>query len=172
MQSQIEKPSQKMGARCVGLSAVMLASLLTVGCGAMNPYDSTTDTKAPAKTELRFMNTGTFNNDLSNSLRAKPAVVTVNMVAPFTANNIPEPIDKWLSAVSKHEGKVDAKPDPDYPATRGILITPFDLLTHLYDWTKEVFVYRSAENYDVSVLYKPGSGEVTKLVFTQKDSVK
>mgnify|MGYP001820813482 FL=1 len=93
------------------------------------------------------------------------------MIAPFTTNDIPERIDKWFSAVLKYGGEVELKPDPDYPATREFGLI-FDLLNKVYDLAKETLIYSNAQNYNVDVLYKPGSGEVTRCVFTLKEAVK
>jgi hypothetical protein len=124
----------------------------------------------PAGTELSLYDSITFDIKLSSTLAAKRPAVTVMVIAPFTVNNIPERIDKWLDSVRKYGGKVELKPDPDYPVSRdfGLIL---DLLNKAYDLAKEMLIYSNAKNYNVDVLYKPGSGEVTRFVFTLKEGV-
>jgi hypothetical protein len=127
--------------------------------------------KLPASTELNLYDSVTFDIKLSRALAAKPPVVTVKSIAPFTTSNIPERIDKWLDSVRKTGGTVALKPDPDYPASRDFGLI-FELLSKAYDLTKERLIYSHAKHYNVDILYKPGCGEVTRFVFTLKEGMK
>jgi hypothetical protein len=147
------------------LGALFLAGYPSDGGGA-----GANTKQEPASTELNLYDSITFDIKLSSTLAAKLPAVTVKLIAPFTVNNIPERIDKWLDSVRKYGGKVELKPDPDYPASRDFGVI-FDLLNKAYDLAKEMLVYSNAEKYNVDVLYKPGSGEVTKFVFTLKEGV-
>ena len=146
--------------------ALCLAAYASESSGA-----GANDMQEPASTELSLYDSITFDTKLSSSLAAKLPVVTVNVIAPFTANNIPERIDKWLNAVNKYGGRVELKPDPDYPASRNFGLI-FDLLNNVYDLAKEMLIYSNAENYNLDVLYKPGSGELTRFVFILKEAGK
>ncbi len=148
------------------LAAVLLAGYSGDGCGA-----DTNSQQERADTELVLYDSITFDIKLSGALAAQPPIVTVRVIAPFTANNIPERIDKWLDSVRKHGGNVEVKPDPDYPVTRDFGVI-FDLINKAYNLVKEMLLYSNAENYNVAVLYKQNSGEVTKFVFTLKEGVK
>jgi hypothetical protein len=125
----------------------------------------------PVNTDLDLYDSITFDVKLSSALAAEVPLVTVKVLAPFTVNNIPERIDKWLESVRQYGGSVELKPDPDYPASRdfGLIL---ELIKKAYDLAKEMLIYNNARNYNVDVLYKPGSGEVTKFVFTLKEGVK
>jgi hypothetical protein len=147
------------------LGALFLAGYPSDGGGA-----GANTKQEPASTELNLYDSITFDIKLSSTLAAKLPAVTVKLIAPFTVNNIPERIDKWLDSVRKYGGKVELKPDPDYPASRDFGVI-FDLLNKAYDLAKEMLVYSNAEKYNVDVFYKPGSGEVTKFVFTLKEGV-
>ena len=151
----------------IGLSVLLLAGYASNGYGA-----NTILAQEQANTELDLFDSIAFDFKLSRSLSAKQPVVTVKSIAPFTVNDIPERIDKWLYAVSNNDGIVDLKPDPDYPLNRdfgsGII---FELLNKVFDLTKEMLMFRYAKNYNVDILYKPGSGEVTKFVFTLKEDL-
>jgi hypothetical protein len=148
------------------LGALFLAVYPSDGGGA-----GANDNHEPASTELSLYDSITFDIKLSSTLAAKLPAVTVNVIAPFTANNIPERIDKWLDSVRKYGGTIEVKPDPDYPASRDFGLI-FDLLSKAYDLAKEMLIYSNAENYNADVLYKPASGEVTRFVFTLKEGVK
>jgi hypothetical protein len=145
------------------LAAFFLAAF-TTDSRAADP-----DTRQAADgAELSLYDSITFDIKLSSALGKKLPAVTVRSVAPFTLNQIPERIDKWLDAVRKHGGQIELKPDPDYPASRDFGLI-YDLLSKAYDLAKEALIYRKAENYNVDVLYKPASGEVTRFVFTIKE---
>jgi hypothetical protein len=133
------------------------------GAGANNKQE-------PAANKLNLYDSITFDIKLSNALAAKLPVVTVRSIAPFTVNNIPERIDKWLDSVRRYGGNVELKPDPDYPVSRDFGLI-FDLLTKAYDLAKEMLIYSNAENYNVDILYKAGNGEVTQFVFSLKEGV-
>lgn len=143
-----------------------VSGCVTGGDGAGTPSD-----RELSNGELSFFDSITFDNQLSSSMASKLPVITVKVIAPFTTNNIPERLDKWLASVRKYGGQVELKPDPDYPASRSLGFI-FDLLKRVYDYTKEMLIYKKAENYDATVFYKPESGEVTKFVFTLKEGVR
>ena len=150
---------------------LFLAVLFLTGYPGAGSAADANNKQQPAGTELDLYDSITFDIKLSSTLAAKPPAVTVKLIAPFTVNNIPERIDKWLDSVRQHGGKVELKADPDYPASRdfGLIL---GLLNKAYDLAKERLIYSHAKNYNVDVLYKPGSGEVTRFVFTLKEGVK
>jgi len=152
------------------ITLFFLGVLLLAGF-ASNGYGANADIpQEQSMAELDLFDSIAFDYKLSRSLAAKPPLVTVKSIAPFTVNEIPERIDKWLYSVSNYGGKVDLKPDPNYPPSRdfgsGII---FELFDKIFDLTKELLMYRYAKNYNVDILYKPGSGEVTRFVFTLKE---
>jgi hypothetical protein len=158
------------GVSSLGITLLFLAALFLAGYPSDGGGAGANNNQEPAGTELNLYDSITFDFQLSSSLAAKLPAVTVKLIAPFTVNDIPERIDKWLNAVREYGGKVELKPDPDYPASRnfGLIL---DLLEKVYDVAKEMLIYSNAENYNVDVLYKPASGEVTKFVFTLKNDV-
>ena len=163
---------QFKGVSSFWISPLILAGTFLLGCypGDGRGADAN-DNHEPASTELNLYDSITFDIKLSRALAAKPPVVTVTSIAPFTTNNIPERIDKWLDSVRISGGTIELKPDPDYPASRDFGLI-YELLNKAYDLAKEMLIYSHAKNYNVDVLYKPGSGEVTRFVFTLKQGVK
>lgn len=159
------------GVSSLWITPLFLGVLFLTGYPGAGSAADASNKQQPAGTELDLYDSITFDIKLSSTLVAKPPAVTVKLIAPFTVNNIPERIDKWLDSVRQHGGKVELKPDPDYPASRdfGLIL---GLLNKAYDLAKERLIYSHAKNYNVDVLYKPGSGEVTRFVFTLKEGVK
>jgi hypothetical protein len=152
----------------LGITPLFLAALLVAAYPGNSRGADTNTQQAPAGAELSLYDSITFDIKLSSALGKERPAVTVRPVAPFTLNQIPERIDKWLDAVRKHGGQIELKPDPDYPASRDFGLI-YDLLSKAYDLAKEALIYRKAENYNVDVLYKQASGEVTRFVFTLKE---
>jgi hypothetical protein len=142
-------------------TALLLGALFLIGYPVNGRADSST---------LSLYDSITFDHKLSRLMADKQPTITVTAIAPFTVNSIPERIDKWLSAVSEHDGEVEVMPDPDFPPTRdfGIIV---DLINKIFDFAKELFIYKYAEDYNVVVYYKPESGDVTRFVFTLKEGV-
>ena len=153
------------------LMPLFLAALFPVVFPSDSRGESEFDNLEPISSELVLYDSITFDAKLSSTLGTRMPIVTVNVIAPFSANNIPERIDKWLDSVQKYGGQVALKPDPDYPPNRGLGLI-LNLLSKVYDLAKEVLIYSSVKNYNVDVLYKPANGEITKFVFQLKEGIK
>ena len=151
----------------LSITPLFLGALLLAGYSSSSYGTDANSQREPTDTELALYDSVTFDIRLSSALAAQPPLVTVKVIAPFNVNNIPERIDKWLHSVRKYGGNVELKPDPDYPASRDFGLI-FDLIRNSYNLAKETLLYRNAENYNVDVLYKQGSGEVTKFIFILK----
>jgi hypothetical protein len=147
---------------------LLMGSLFMAGCATTG--GGGTQSQGKPQAQLDLFDSISFDSQLSNSLSAKLPMVTVRVIAPFTANNIPERIDKWMSAVRKYDGKIELKPDPDYPSSRSFGMI-FDLLKTVFNLAKDILIYSKAENYNLDLYYKDGSGEVTKFVFVRKEGV-
>jgi hypothetical protein len=144
------------------VTALLLGALFLIGY----PINSHAESSS-----LELFDSIAFDHKLSRLMAAEQPTITVITIAPFTVNNIPERIDKWLSSISEYDGEVELKPDPDFPPTRDFG-TIFDLINRVFDLAKEMFIYKYAEDYNVVVYYKPESGDVTRFVFTLKEGVK
>ena len=167
--NRVSSPTK--GIFCLLMSLLSLGALFLAGYPSDGGGAPANNNHEPASTELGLYDSITFDLKLSSALAAKRPTVIVKLIAPFTVNNIPERIDKWLDSVRKYGGVVELKPDPDYPASRDFGLI-FGLLSKAYDLAKEMLIYSHARNYNVDLLYKPGPGEVTKFVFTLKEDVK
>jgi len=118
---------------------------------------------------IDFLNTGSFDHQMSSALRGKPQTVTVNLLAPATLNNLPERLGSWLTMVERHHGKVELQNDSKVQ-TRGF-IDPVSLVVSgilLYKILEERAMYSPVGAYNATVHYE-GRGTVSKVVFTRKD---
>jgi len=138
-----------------------------LGALFLNGYPMNCHAESPI---LNLYDSVTFDYKLSQLMAEKQPVITVKPIAPFNVNNIPERIDKWLGYINEYGGQVELKPDPDYPPNRDFGII-FDLIKKVFNFAKEIFIYKNAEDYNVDVFYKPDSGDITRFVFTLREGV-
>jgi hypothetical protein len=106
---------------------------------------------------------------MSSALRTKTHMVTVNLVAPTTLNDIPERLGQWLTEVEKNNGKVKLQDDSKVQ-TRA-LIDPVGMLLSsigLYRVIQNRMMYTPVGEYNATVHYE-GRGSVSKVVFTRKE---
>jgi hypothetical protein len=120
--------------------------------------------------KIEFYDSEIFDMDLGKLLQQEPVEIEVAIVSPFSLNDVPERIDKWLVSIKEYKGDVSTKPDPDYPKRkmRGIISGIVDLVMLTYGAIKEYVIYGAAENYNVTLYYMEGRGSVTKIIFTHK----
>jgi len=118
--------------------------------------------------EIEFFDSGSFDRKLSVSLRKAPQTIMAKFPATVTTNNIPERLDKWFFMVEKYEGAVRLEPEKGELAERGILEEAISLVIGAYNFMKEKAIYSPVKDYDAVVYYKPGTGTITKVVFTRR----
>ncbi len=122
--------------------------------------------------ELKFIDSGTFDRKLSMALRKVPQTFTTTFVGTVTTNHIPERLDKWFSMVEKHGGTVDVEPEKEELAKRGLIGEAISLVVGAYNFMKEKAIYSPVQRYNVTIFYKKGTGEITRVVFNRKDEEK
>jgi hypothetical protein len=115
---------------------------------------------------LAFIDSSTFDSDLHDALSKEPGTVHITPAAPFSLNEIPPRMDKWLAAVKSGGGKVAARQDTAV-ATRGLIGMVIDVVVALFDQVAEKRLYAPAENYDAT-LYYGADGMVDRVMFTRK----
>jgi hypothetical protein len=121
---------------------------------------------ASATTQIDFYDSEIFDLKLGTGLLSEPATFRVDVLTPFSINQIPRRLDVWLTSVSNHGGSVQTKPDPDFQNSKAFSEI-LDLIIQVYKEVKEIVIYGAAANYNVTVFYKP-NGNVTKVIFTHK----
>jgi len=86
----------------------ILALLLTlVGCSS-TPLDS----PQLAGNSIAFVDTSGFDREFSRLAATDQPKVDLSFYSPITPNQIPERLQKWLSAVEKHGGAVTIQQPP------------------------------------------------------------
>lgn len=145
-----------------------MASLFFFGCATQQPTADVSATENMVASEkIEFFDAGTFDRKLSSALRQNPPEVTIDFIADANVNDMPERMDKWFAAVEKGEGVIDVQVDPAY-RTRGIISEVMALIIGAYEFVKDKLIYSPAQNYNATVYYIPGTGEITKVIFTHK----
>ncbi len=116
---------------------------------------------------VEFFDAGAFDRKLSSTLKQEPSEMTIDFIADVSINDIPERMDKWLSAVEKGGGVIDVQVDPAH-LTRGIFSEVISLVIGAYDFIKKKMTYEPAQNYNAIVYYAQGTGKITKVIFSHK----
>ena len=152
----------------IRLFVLLFSALLLTHCGGgPNLEDHQPPGKNP-KAELTLYDSFGFDFSLSNSMAANLPIITVETVAPFTVNEMPERIEDWIKAIQKYDGEVAIIADPAFPKTR-FIGAAWDIAKIAFGLVKEHIIYSQAENYNLDILYKPGTGRVTKFLFKLKE---
>jgi hypothetical protein len=63
-----------------------------------------------SSTYLKYINANSFDQQLSQTMEQGKPEIEIDIVSPFSTNNIPDRLDNWLSAISENGGKVKTKP--------------------------------------------------------------
>ncbi len=154
---------------------LLATSLLSTNCAIANdevPSTEANEGNTPitpgTNIPIDFFDSEIFDLKLGMALIAGQPTVEVKIIAPFTVNQIPKRMDIWLSAVHNTGGSVETKPDPEFLKDRGVVREIIDLVVQVYKEVKDVAVYGSASNYNLTIFYKPNVGTVTKMVFAHK----
>ena len=117
---------------------------------------------------IDLMDSEVFDYKLGFSLIRNLEEVEINIISPFNANEIPERIEKWLSSVDEHGGKVTMIMDSKYPKQRGLISEAIDLVLSAYESIKKNVLYTATDDYNAEVFYNVNTGGITKIVFVFK----
>ncbi len=111
-----------------------------------------------------FTDTDVFDNNLSESMSVNSDTITVTMLAPVSINQMPNRLNKWLSAVNSRGGQVEFYPKIESKSPIWLL----GFLPMAYRFLRNELLYGSASDYNAKIFYKPESGTVEKVVFVKK----
>ncbi|MBF0265954.1 MAG: hypothetical protein HQL46_11845 [Gammaproteobacteria bacterium] len=160
------------------MSRLFLAMFLIFIAACSSTSESESDDKSSIlsepKSKINLFDSNKFDLNLGQALDAQLPEVEVVVTAPFTTNQIPERIDKWLSAVSKNDGDVDVVAIDEAtkkPKERGlfVVVDVIKLALGIYDGAKNLARLNTTENYNAKLYYRPEDGVVTKIVFSLKN---
>lgn len=115
---------------------------------------------------IDFMDSMSFDQDLSNALVAQPPELKVVPLAPVSLNAMPERLDKWLSAIRQSGGSVKAVPSKG--GGRGIFGAGIDVVVALFDLGRETVLYAPASGYDATIHYDKASGLVGEILLNRR----
>ena len=118
--------------------------------------------------KVTFLDTNSFDDELSGTMLAKTQAITVTTLASVSINEIPQRLNKWLSAVTAQHGHIYIE-----PKTTGVSSDwALDLLPKIYNKIHDLFAdnisYTSASNYNATIFYNLKSGMIKKVVFSKK----
>jgi len=143
-----------------GALAGQAKGLLSAATSVREAYAANSAASGPS---LPYVNADAFDRKLSSSLAERPASFEVLFPLPVSMKMLPERLDKWLSAVEKSGGSVEAVPVPEQ---RGLFTDLLELAIKLYDLVTARDLYAPAQYYNATVHYKRSTGTVVKVVFT------
>jgi len=153
------------------LRAALFCGAVTFGSLTFADPTFAQDAAASAEAEvddegLTFFDSVSFDQSLSSELSKKPEATMVLPSGPFSPNQIPVRLEKWLAVVSKNGGSVKLKRDNGGVPTRGILSDVVELTVKTNAEAEQNALYSNAKNYDVTVFFK--GNEVTSVRFVRK----
>ena len=124
---------------------IVLAGLgWALGCGPV---------RAQSPDDVTFFDSISFDKELADQLQKQPSQAQVVPSAPFSPNQIPVRLEKWISVVSKAGGTVKLQKLASGPASRGILADLVDLSIKAHDESELTEMYAVAKSYNVIVSY-------------------
>jgi len=152
------------------LAALSFACLLSAGMGHQQALGQT------APEAIRFIDLSKFDNDLEKALKENKESISVMFFEKTSPNNMPNRLQKWVTAVEKSGGRIDIEPPPDEPRPRSPAML-IGLLGGLWSSIKawgeirERALLDAAQSRNVLIhLERNAAGEiiVAKLTFTPR----
>jgi|TARA_B100001971_G_scaffold66325_1_gene61042 hypothetical protein len=118
--------------------------------------------------KLDFIDTRTFDKNLSTAMRTQEEKIEVTPIVKFSPNEIPDRLGKWVSTIDEKGGEVVT--ENQSPKTKGLfgIGTGIDLALTLGKKIHDKILYKPAGKYDATIYYKSEEGLVEKIVFTRK----
>lgn len=145
---------------------ILVLSACSSGQSRENRLD---DPNAVPEDNIQLIDSEVFDYKLGLSLARNLPKVTLAVISPFSANQIPERLEKWLSAVDEHGGEVTVVVDPRFNTTKGLISEAIDLVFLAYDAFKKTVLYNTTDDYNATLYYNPNNGNITKVIFLLKE---
>ena len=123
-------------------------------------------TAATSDDDITFFDSLAFDEDLSHTLAKQPGKTLVVPSGPFSPNQLPPRIEKWLSVVSKSGGSVKLKKVSSDPPSRGILSDMVELSVKSHQDAETSAMYAAAKSYDAIVTFN--GNDVTGIQFIKR----
>jgi hypothetical protein len=117
-----------------------------------------------SSTYLKYINANSFDQQLSQTMEQGEPEIEIDILSPFSSNNIPSRLDNWLSAISQNGGKVKPKPAE---GERDIIKSLQIILTNIF--TEK---YAPAANYNIAELIyrrnQNGEAMIEKIILKKR----
>jgi hypothetical protein len=119
--------------------------------------------------EVVFLDSIAFDSDVSASMWEQNREIVIKPTSPFTLNEIPPRLEKWLSVIKESGGQVKAKelPPKTQLAMRGIVGALIDIVVAIFGAVQEQATYGAAKYYDATLEYRKETG-VERIVFSHR----
>ena len=129
-------------------------------------------TETKGTVEMVYSEDWSFDWDLSQALRKADRGLILSTPEGISLNEIPEPLDKWLSRIKENGGTVKAKPiakETDMK-TRGLFSVLLDVVLYLIGVAKEEATFSAADEYNAILNYDKDTGTVKSVYFYKKEA--
>lgn len=155
------------------ISNMIPESILSRTTSENKESDVTTSTQHTPK-HLQFVDTSTFDKQLSRAMLNKHYEIEISMLTPFSTNNVPKKLDTWLTVIGDSGGEVKVEPVEEENAekTRNFIVPIVLGLVSMYKEYRDQEKYEPAKNYNATVFYKKneqGEAIVDKIVFFHRE---
>jgi hypothetical protein len=148
--------------------AALCGMILILGCISFGNAAAYIPMLSDPGPRINFVDSSQFDADFSRLLKTGPARVTARFIGTVSVNNIPERLDKWLSAVRYLGGRIDIQPEPETETAKILGEFIVSLAVGSYLLATHVLRYDPAMDYNAAVYYDRADGNLTRVVFTRK----
>jgi hypothetical protein len=115
---------------------------------------------------LTFFDSVAFDEDLSHTLAKQPNTALVVPSGPFSPNQLPTRLEKWLSVIAKSGGSVKLKKVSADPPSRGFLSDMVELSVKSHQDAELSAMYAAVKSYDAIVTFN--GNDVTGVQFIKR----
>lgn len=153
----------------------LLFSVLSLsGCSGLQSGSSGSSAQGASTqgepAELSYLDQDYFDQALATFMKEERSEITLSFSKKFSTEQVPERLDKWLSAVAGAGGSVQLKPNPDLKGAKLTLLDMIYATYTLYETVQANLMYQPAGNYNAALIYTPDARGtiVEKVVFSHR----
>ena len=129
-------------------------------------------TKGQVASQLRFVDSDMWENDLIASMKAEQPTITVAFAGTdATMSNMPDRLEKWLYVINERDDtETKFEPDPAFltPKNPIPLGLAFSIGMAAWGMYKNWAHYAPSRGYNAIVFYHPSEGYLTRVIFVRK----
>lgn len=157
-----------LGGAIAAEPASAVAAPVAAASAADTPAEGQAQSSAPAEPEeeLAFFDSSSFDKSLTDELAKNPPHALVVPSGPFSPNQIPPRLERWISAVSKTGGSVKLQRERTGAPTRGFLSDTVELAVKAHKDSELDAMYAHVKNYDAILSFN--GNDVTAVRFIKR----